>query len=70
MIFTLAAVIGAFIGGGVVGAGSYAAFKGTVLTKAEAEYETLKADLEAEVAKASPDLAALVAKVKALLAKL
>lgn len=66
MVFTLVALLGAGVGGAILGAGGVAAFK----SKLSAEVTVLKADVEAEVAKVSPDLTALITKAKALLAKL
>lgn len=69
MIFTLAAMAGAFVGGGVVGAGGWHAFLAVAKAKAQAELAVISADVKAELAKAAPDLAALKAKIAALLAK-
>lgn len=70
MIITLGIAIAAFVGGGVVGAGSLKAFEAILKADVTAKVAAAKADVAAEVAKVSPDLAALVAKVKALLAAL
>lgn len=69
MIFTLAAMAAAFVGGGVVTAGSWKAFVTIIEAKAVAEKAVLAADVKAELAKVAPDLAALKAKVTALLVK-
>jgi hypothetical protein len=66
MIFTLLELAGAFVGGGVVGAGSWAAFA----AKAKAEVAVLAADVKTEASKVAPGATALLAKIEALLAKL
>jgi hypothetical protein len=70
MVFTLVVVIGAFIGGGIVGAGGFAAFEAS----AKADVKTAWAAVEAEFAKVVPTLTtaatSAVAAVKTAVAKL
>jgi len=56
----------AFVGGAVVGCGSWAAFK----AKASADAKALLADAKAEAGKVAPSALAIVAKIEAALAKL
>ena len=66
MIFTLAVVAGAFVGGGIVGAGSFTLFK----AKAVSEAKVLLADAKTELAKVSPSITTVVSKIEATIAKL
>jgi len=56
----------AFVGGAVVGCGSWAAFK----AKAAADAKALLADAKAEAAKVSPSVSTIVSKIESALSKL
>lgn len=70
MLFTMLAMVGSFVGGGVVGAGGLKAFGALIEAKAKADVSAVVADVKAELAKVSPDLTTLKTKIQSLLTTL